>query len=99
MEVKISFDTEKDSVDDLKKLVAGLQDIINRREGNQPKPLNANNQQYSPSLQRPIQSSSQSSDSQQANAQQKKTSGGCRVIPYEDMSDKMSQIFSGRRNF
>lgn len=25
------------------------------------------------------------------------TTGGCRVIPYEDMSMKMAQIFSGRR--
>jgi hypothetical protein len=26
-----------------------------------------------------------------------RTGGGCRVIPYEDMSNKMSSLFSGRR--
>ncbi len=26
-----------------------------------------------------------------------RTSGGCRVIPYEDMSEKMNHLLSGRR--
>tara|TARA_Y100000310_G_C20461158_1_gene705439 strand:+ start:433 stop:669 length:237 start_codon:yes stop_codon:yes gene_type:complete len=28
---------------------------------------------------------------------QSKTGGGCRVIPYEDMSERMSCLLSGRR--
>jgi len=32
MEVRIAFDTEKDSIEDLKKLVAGIQELIDRKE-------------------------------------------------------------------
>ena len=32
MEVKISFDTEKESIQDLKGLISALQDLINKRE-------------------------------------------------------------------
>lgn len=32
MEVKITFDTEKESVEDLKKLISSLQDLVDKRE-------------------------------------------------------------------
>ena len=92
MEVKISFDTEKENLEDLKRLVAALQDLINKREkanslGN---PLAASN----------IKTPSQiKAETVQVQAQQdpKEYKGTCRVVPYEDMSGTVSKIFSNGR--
>ena len=81
MQVNLNFDTEKEDVSNLKKLVEALQQLIASREGVQF--------QASPVV------AVQSSQPQKAPTSQ--TSGGCRVIPYEDMSGKMTNIFSGRR--
>ncbi len=81
MQVNLSFDTENEKVDNLKKLVEALEQLIAHREGRSyqagQKPI-----QTVASEQKPASSS---------------TAGGCRVIPYEDMSGKMSSLFSGRR--
>ncbi len=79
MQVNLSFDTEKEDVDNLKKLVDALQQLICSRTGQsyQPQQVAAK-----PAEQKPAPS---------------QTSGGCRVIPYEDMSSKVANIFSGRR--
>ncbi|MBI2148579.1 hypothetical protein HYU23_02775 [Candidatus Woesearchaeota archaeon] len=94
MEVKIAFDTEKESIEDLKRLIVALQDLINKRE-------KAN------SLGNPIATSNLTKPSQ-VKVEQKEvekpvqapatgqTSGGGRVIPYEDMSDLLSKIVSGK---
>lgn len=81
MQVNLSFDTEKENLDYLKKLVEALQQLIASREG---KFFQATQIVTAQTQQQP------------QNAPDK-TSGGCRVIPYEDMSGKMSSIFSGRR--
>lgn len=75
MEVKIVFDTEKDSVEDLKKLVKYLQNLIEKKE--------ANNFD-----QQPVQ-----------NNEQKKTEGGCSIVPFQDMSDTMEKIYNGKKDF
>ena len=81
MQVNLSFDTEREGIDNLKKLVDALQQLIASREG---KP-------YSPEV-KPA-----TATVPEQKAAPDRTSGGCRVIPYEDMSGKMSSLFSGRR--
>ncbi len=97
MEVKISFDTEKESVEDLKRLVSALQDLISKKEkssslGNpltSQKPVTIQAQQR----QTTVPNVSQNNPS----GDNKNYSGHGRLIPFEDMSDKMGDIFSGRR--
>ncbi|MBI4447642.1 hypothetical protein HY643_01555 [Candidatus Woesearchaeota archaeon] len=87
MEVSISFDTEKESIGDLKKLVAGLQELIAEKEGRSgsaPQQQQAYTQASSP----------QTNSFQQQTPQ--KTAGGGRVIPFKDMTSEMSSIFSGK---
>jgi len=79
MEVKIIFDTEKESVDELKKLIANLQQIVDKRE---------NRQSYSSEQPLPIQ--------QPQNMVRQKTSGGCEIIPFQNMNKTMEKIFSGK---
>ena len=93
MEVKISFDTEKEKVDDLKRLVMALQDLISKRE-------------KSSSLGNPMTTANVTKPSQmnvpQEQVVEKKTTaenytGTGRIIPYEDMSGVLSKIVSGRK--
>ncbi|MBU2638105.1 MAG: hypothetical protein KJ955_03975 [Nanoarchaeota archaeon] len=49
MQVQISFDTEKESLDDLKKLIAGLQQIVDERNSGQ------NHAQPQQAQQKPVQ--------------------------------------------
>ncbi|MBI5798243.1 hypothetical protein HZA98_05065 [Candidatus Woesearchaeota archaeon] len=84
MQVNLSFDTEKESVDNLKKLVEALEQLVAHREGRTFEPKKAVAQTVSA----PVQEQKPATD---------RTSGGCRVIPYEDMTGKMSSLFSGRR--
>ncbi len=79
MQVNLSFDTEKENIDNIKKLVEALQHLIASREG------------------KPIQASQVVTAQTPSQHVPDKTGGGCRVIPYEDMSGKMANIFSGRR--
>ncbi len=94
MEVKISFNTEKENVDDLKRLVLALQDLIQKREkvsslGN---PLAASN------ITRPSQIRVESTQQPQTQVPAGgQTNGGGRVVPYEDMSNLLSKLASGRR--
>ena len=95
MQVNLSFDTENEKLDNLKKLVDALNQLISNREG---RPV-----QQAPSMSTaaasgmPAQIQVQAAPVQQRPQGEQKTNGGCRVIPYEDMSNKMSGIFSGRR--
>ena len=36
-------------------------------------------------------------EKKEAERQKQRTQGGCRVVPYEDMTDKMAEIFSKQR--
>jgi len=87
MEVKISFDTQKDSVEELKKLVANLQDLIAQRE----------NRQQAKAEQNPAEQHSYSQAEPSFSNRSKKTDGGCQVIPYQDMTATMESIFSGKK--
>lgn len=85
MQVNLSFDTENEKVDNLKKLVEALEQLIASREGRSYQP----GQRQAPAV-----AAAPAEQQKPANSQ---TAGGCRVIPYEDMSGKMSSLFSGRR--
>ena len=91
MEVKISFDTEKESLEDLKKLVDALQDLITKREKNP----NLTNTVINTTSQQRTDNIKQNNPAQQA-ISNSQTGGGGKLIPYEDMTDTMSKIFSGR---
>lgn len=96
MEVKISFDTEKESVEDLKRLVVALQDLITKRE----KAASLGNPLTSSLVTKPSQVKLETSQSQQQQVHAPaggQTSGGGRVIPYEDMSGVLSKIVSGKK--
>lgn len=75
MEVKIVFDTERDSVEELRKLVSKLQELIAKRERGENNP---------------------SFDCQSQDKADEKTGGGCQIVPFEDMSDTMEKIYSGK---
>ena len=98
MQVQIAFDTEKESLDDLKKLAMAIQDMISEREkqlgmapsqqlttGNQPQANSYQPQQYQ--------------QAPKPAPKEGKTAGGGRVVPYDEkVSDMMSGLlYSGRR--
>jgi len=82
MQVNLSFDTEKETLENLQKLVDALNQLIASRGGNPHQNLAQVATNMGTPQQKPVPD---------------KTGGGCRVIPYEDMSGKMANIFSGRR--
>lgn len=88
MEVKIVFDTEKESVEELKKLIANLQQIVDKRQSGQ------SNVAEEPLPQQPESFNHQPKKSEQQ--QRQKTQGGCEIIPFQDMDDTMEKIFSGK---
>lgn len=81
MQVSLRFDTETESIENLTKLVDALQKLIAHRTG---KPIPNNSQNTSQPKEAPKKVTS-------------RTGGGCRVIPYEDMSEKMTSLLSGKR--
>lgn len=99
MQVQISFDSEKESLDDLKKLAMAIQDMISEREKqcgivSQPQTTN----------QQPQANSYQPQQFQQAPkpvAKEGKTAGGGRVVPYDDNISNMmaSLLYSGKKKF
>jgi hypothetical protein len=93
MQVNISFDTEREKIENLKKLVSAVQELISHREG---KPINPIQSQISKPIAQQIPRGIEKPITQQSSAKAK-TSGGCRVIPFEDMTDQMAKIFSGKR--
>lgn len=93
MEVKISFDTEKESVDDIKKLIFALQDLVNKRE----KISSTNNSMTHASKPQNIQVQAVQTQSLQSQPNSSgQSAGGSKFTPYIDMSDTMSKIFSGK---
>ncbi len=89
MEVKISFDTEKESVDDIKRLIGALQDLVSKRE----KGNTLGNPLTTVVVTKPSQINVQQSTQPVRPGNQ--TSGGGRVVPYTDMSDILSKLASG----
>lgn len=96
MEVKISFDTEKESIDDLKRLVITLQDLIEKKE----KSSSLANPLASQSVKIPSQIKIEKIEVQQTTQPVQaggQTAGGGKIIPYEDMSGTLSKIISGKK--
>lgn len=96
MNIKLSFDTEKDNLDDLKKVCAILQEIIRRRENKMPlSEINLCNVKYKEEP-KVIQQ-----DKKQVFEQSKNTKihNNYRFVPYEDISDTMNNVFKGKKKF
>lgn len=131
MEVKISFDTDKDTIEDFKKLEDYIQKIIKEKGGQaevtkteqvKPESLTASKIE-APKVEAPVEASKppvstvtsqplqqpqlrtpppaqpqlRTPESKPQLQQPQKTSGGCRVMEYKDMSQEMSDIFSGKK--
>jgi len=77
MQVNLSFDTEKDTVEDFRKLLEYVRQILAGKEGKQV----------------PI----QEDNKPQQNNQQARTSGGCRIVPYHDLSNQLFSLCSKRK--
>ncbi len=93
MEVKICFDTEREDINDLKRLVVALQDLISRRE----KASSLGNPLASSTITKPSQIKIESQQPKEEKKLDQATySGHCRIVPYEDMSGEVSKIFSGK---
>jgi len=101
MEVRITFDTEKESLNELKRLVASLQDLIKKREKSQV----LNNPLTTNSIKTPSQIKLEEQQKVEANtsinqfsSSDQRTTGGGRVIPYDkNISDSLAKILSGRK--
>ena len=93
MQVNIKFDTEKETLDDLRRLVSSLQDLITQREKFESTPG------FRPAVQ-PIQMTSpvqnvQQSPPRPANSGQ--TSGGGKIMEYDPaVGDLLSKFASGK---
>ena len=102
MQVNLNFDTEKESLDNLKKLVDALTQLIAHRQGQpmmqvQQQPVMQTMMQQQASVTSNMPPQVQAAPVQAEAPADGRTGGGCRVVPYEDMTSKMSSIFSGRR--
>lgn len=95
MQIKISFDTETESIEEIKRLVVSLQDLVAKRE----KSSSLGNPLSAQSIVKPSQVKVEVSQPQVTPQSPVggRTSGGGRVIPYEDMSETLSKIVSGRK--
>ena len=94
MQVNIKFDTEKETLDDLRRLVSSLQDLISQREKIESAPG------FRPATQ-PIQMTSPVQNVQQSpprpanNSGQ--TSGGGKIMEYDPaVGDLLSKFASGK---
>ena len=87
MQVNIKFDTEKESVDDLRRLVASLQDLINQRE---KMPATSVQMQRPMQVQAPVsQAPPRPSGSH--------TTGGGKIMEYDPaIGDLLSKFASGK---
>ena len=90
MEVKITFDTEKESIEDLQRLIAALQDLVTKKE----KAATLGNPLATNTITKPSQVKGEQAQQQTPTSGQ--TAGGGRVIPYQDISHLMEKVLSGR---
>ena len=91
MEVKITFDTEKESAEDLRKLVAALHDLIAKKENNSNTNL-ASSHNISNQNKLGIKDTKEESKKPTVNY-----AGSGKIIPFEDIRKTMSDIFSGKK--
>lgn len=80
MQVNLTFDTEKDSVEEFRKLLNYIEQIIADKEGIKQPEQRAQTSSNVPKPQAPT-----------------KTTGGCRVVPYQDLSDALFSLCSKKR--
>ena len=84
MQVDIKFDTEKESVDDLKRLITSLQDLVNQREKMIASGVHVAPQVQVPQVQQPKPSGTH-------------TSGGGRIMEYDPaVGDLLSKFAPGK---
>lgn len=80
MQVNLSFDTEKDTVEDFRKLLEYVRQILAEKEGKQA----------------PVQDNDTKPQNKDNN-QQARTNGGCRIVPYQDLSNQLFSLCSKRK--
>ncbi len=87
MQVLIKFDTETESIEEIQKVINSLQDLVDKKKTNPNGIRHTNIQQQT------------SNNQVQNNGTQNngKTTGGGRVVPYEDMSGVLSKIWSNQK--
>ncbi len=89
MQVLIKFDTETESIEEIQKVINSLQDLVNKKkangDSNSTRQSNIQQQTHNVSLQ---------SNAVKNNG---KTSGGGKIVPYEDMSGVLSKIWSNQK--
>ena len=100
MQVQLSFDTDKESLEDLKKLAMAIQDMISEREkqlGMAPSQPPANSQQPQANNYQP----QQYPQTPKPTPKEGETAGGGRVVPYDDnLSNMMSSLlYSGKKKY
>ena len=87
MQVQIKFDTEKESIDDLKRLISSLQDLVKQRETMPTAQVHVSAPQ--PVMQQP-------QAPQQPKPAGGHTSGGGRIMDYDpNIGDLLSKFASG----
>ena len=93
MQVNIKFDTEKESVDDLKRLINSLQELVAQREKitTIPKPMQSFVSQPQTPIQAPVQPQAPKPTSGQ-------TAGGGKIMDYDPaIGDLLSKFASGSK--
>lgn len=94
MQVSIKFDTEKESVEELQKLVASLQDLIERKQKVQ---IPQSSPTPQPTQPQPVQAQSTQTQPAQSAPASGRTSGGAQIVDYDpEMEKRFSNIFSGK---
>ena len=95
MLVQLKFDTEKEDVEDLKKLHKWVGDLLVKRGFGVEKPIEQALQQNvatQESVQSSVPSSQELKEKQEAKKKPSRTAGGCRFVEYDD---KVGDMMSG----
>lgn len=99
MEVTLKINTEKEDINELKKLQTWVSELILKREENMNARIEQQKQQEQIKAQQAALQVSQSSQAkpsfQPVQQPKREYSGSGKIIDYEDMSDMMSKVYSG----
>lgn len=90
MEVQFKINTEKEDLNELKKLQTWLADIISKRE-------NAANNRLEQQKTEPVKPAFTAAPASPAPEKKQEYNGHGRIIEFEDLSDAMSKVYSGGR--
>lgn len=103
MEVTLKINTEKEDINELKKLQNWVSELIAKRENAMTVRIEQQKKDEGIRAQQAAQIASQAVQQPKPSFQtvqqqpKKEYSGSGRIIDYEDMSDMMSKVFSGGR--